>query len=555
MSSYIDIPIETDPDVLAQEAFDFLQANIAGWVPNDANLETIMVEAYSRMTAEARDVASTVPTEIFRYFGKLAGIPAQEATFAQGSTDWTMIDSLGYTIPAGTQVGIVLSGDTTVGFETAQATVIPPGTTVANNVLIQAVEEGAASSGITGTVSLLDNLAFVSTITLDSPGTTGGVDAEDDDAYLNRLALRLQLLAPRPIIARDFSIFAQDIAGVARAVTLDGYNPNHNLLTVNQSSLETDTSGWTNQVNCAITRDLTQHSDGVACLRLRSAAAGNMEAMTSPITTYAVTPGQRITAISDFRAAGTVRQCRLNLVWYTSGSVLISVTQGTLVTDSNSAWTQVEVHGNAPATAAFVAVDAQVLATSAANEDHFIDRIALKHYDGVVWSIGGTPEFSNERMVAVACVDAAGLAVSSTIKTAVDAYLQAAREVNFIVNVIDPTYATIDVNFTAVAVVGFLPADIKAAGEQALRDYLSPANWGLPGVSGDVPFSPQWINSTTIRYLELAQVLNNVPGLDYITSLTFRMGTDAFASNDITITGPGGPVAMPLAGTMVGTVT
>lgn len=66
MSDYIEIPIETDPAVLEQEAFDFMQTAFPDWVPNDGNLDTILIEAMARMVAEARDVASAVPTDIFR---------------------------------------------------------------------------------------------------------------------------------------------------------------------------------------------------------------------------------------------------------------------------------------------------------------------------------------------------------------------------------------------------------------------------------------------------------------------------------------------------------
>src|SRR5215218_2622556 len=52
--------------------------------------------------------------------------------------------------------------------------------------------------------------------------------------------------------------------------------------------------------------------------------------------------------------------------------------------------------------------------------------------------------FNNERMVTVAVADEAGHGVSPVIKTAVDAYLQSLREVNFIVHVIDPTITTVD---------------------------------------------------------------------------------------------------------------
>ena len=392
---YIEIPIETDPEVLSQEAFDWLETVFPEWVPNDANLETIMVEAMARMTAEARDVASAVPTDIFRYYGELVGITPQEATYATSTVTMTVIDNKGYTILAGTQLGIQVTGDEIVPFETLNDYVIPTGVATANNVPIQAVEIGSESSGLDAPVTLLDTLDYVLSIDLDTP-TSGGVDEEDDDDYLDRLRLRLTLLTPRPILPQDFAVLARDIAGVERATAIDGYNP------ADQTS-------------------------------------------------------------------------------------------------------------------------------------------------------------NNERMVSVAVVDADGEALNTTIKQQVDDYLESLREVNFIVHVIDPSYTTIDVTFNVKAIPGYTQAELETAAETAVANYLSPANWGVPQFppSGDIPSqvatSPQdWVNVTTVRYLEVAQVLNSVIGVNYIITLTMRKGADALSTNDITLTGAA-PLTRP--GAINGTVT
>jgi hypothetical protein len=553
---FIDVPITTDPEVLAQLAFDYLQANIPDWVPNDANLETILIEASALMAAEARDVASTVPTEIFRYFGELVGILPQEATRATSTTEWTMIDNQGYTIPAGTQIGIRTAGDVLIPFEVMEDVVILPGATIASNVEILATETGIEGSGLpdTSVVELIDTLDFVTTITLETL-TTGGVDAEDDDVYLNRLVARLQMLAPRPILARDFAVFAQDIAGVDRAIAVDGYNPFHNKLNANQSSLETDASGWEAETNCAVSRQTTVAEDGIASLRLRSTAGGNMSGMTTRTGVNPVTgiPGEFWSAIADFRSAVSARTCKVFIHWINGADAIISSISSAGAADTTSGWTQQTISGIAPAGTVKVVVAVQVLATGGASEDHFVDKIQLRKGPGTDWVIGGTIETGNERMVAVAAVDITGEAVSAGIKTDVDAYLQSMREVNFIVNMMDPTYTTIDVTFTAVALDGWLPADVEAGAEQAMIDYLSPMNWGLPDVVsfGDNP-SPMWLNKPILRYLELAQVLNNVGGLDYITALTFRRGADAFAQTDLALAGA---IPLPRAGVITGTVT
>lgn len=552
MSNYIEVPIETDPQILAQEGFDYVQGQIPGWAPNDANLETIMIEAIARITAEARDVASAVPTDVFRYFGTLVGILSQDAASAVGSTGWTVINNAGYTIPGGTQIGIRTAGDVLVPFITDLDVVIPPGFTTVTDVAIHAVEPGSNASGLTGTVELIDTLDFVTAVTLDAPGTTGGVDAETEEEYLSRLSARLRLMAPRPIVPVDFAVLAQDVNGVERALAIDMYNPDHNILTANQSSLETDTTGWIQNGNCTISRVTSQAQQGAASLQLSSTAGGAMSAITDPITTYACVPGQFFAAIAQVRTASVVQQARVELAWYTSGSVLISSTLGTYVNDSSSAWTQISVSGSAPATAAYVRVAVRFASTGGAAEIHYVDAIALRHTMSLDWAIGGTVELNNERYVTVVLADDDGNPVGSTIKAEADAYLQARRELNFVIKVIDPTYTTIDVNFIAVAKVGFTPADVETAAEKAVTDYLSRATWGIPTEgTGDI-LSARWIDEPVVRYLELAQVVNNVSGVNYVSTLTLRKSADSFASADVALNGVG---AMPTAGVISGSVT
>jgi Baseplate J-like protein len=335
--TYIELPITTDPDVLSASAFDELMAAIPGWRPQEGHLEVWLIEVLARMEAETRDVASRIPPTIFRYFGKsLMGIPAIDAARARVETTWGVVNASGYTIPAGTVVSYPVSGDRQVYFEVETEVVIPPGSTVTadGEVVLIALEAGDEANGLTGSsFMLVDALAFVAGI--ESEGVSaGGADAESDEEYLARLRDELKLLTPRPIRPDDFSTLAKRIAGVDRAVTIDGYNPSN-----------------------------------------------------------------------------------------------------------------------------------------------------------------GT--YNNERMVAVALADEDGNAVLTPVKTAVATYLESLREVNFVVNVIDPTYTTIDVTAT----VKKLPsATTQVVGEAAVA-----------AVKGD------W--KPVVRYNELISLLDRVEGVDYVETL------------------------------------
>ena len=388
---YIEPPIETDPDALATLAFDHIQDAIPGWVPNDGNLETILIEAHALMAAEVRDIASAVPTAIFRRMGVLVGLEPQEATSASVLTTWTVVDNLGYTIPAGTFAGIRTAGDVLVAFAVDQDYIISPGTTSRADIRVVAVEPGGDGSGLgaaSAPLELITSLTYVTGVTQNSM-TTGGSAAETDDEYFDRLTQRLRLLAPRPILPQDYAILAQDHPSVSRALGLDGYNP----------------------------------SDGT---------------------------------------------------------------------------------------------------------------------------------YNNERYVAVAVTDADGEPLSGPAKAEVDAMLEAEREVNFVVNVIDATYTTIDINASLKARTGYNFADLEARVEETLASALSPATWGYVPAQADLGDPITWEQTSTVRINEIITLVSNVDGVDYVTALTMRTGAGSFAAADIPITGAA-PLTRP--GVMTVTVT
>lgn len=229
MAGYIEPPLETDPDELAADALDFITDNVTGWVPREGHLEVWLITVLARMVALSRDVASAVPTSLFRFFGlTLLNLPAVDAAPAKTASTWTMVDDLGYTIPAGTLVAFRTAGDELIPFTVDEDVTVPPGETVTNagEVILSAVDYGTAANGIAaGAMEMIDALAYVESVVATSAFTAGGVDAESDEDYLDRLREELQLTSPRPILPPDFAVLARRVAGVHRAVSIDGYNP------------------------------------------------------------------------------------------------------------------------------------------------------------------------------------------------------------------------------------------------------------------------------------------------------------------------------------------
>lgn len=150
------------------------------------------------------------------------------------------------------------------------------------------------------------------------------------------------------------------------------------------------------------------------------------------------------------------------------------------------------------------------------------------------WNRGSPGTIDNERMVGSVAIDEAGEDVDADIKTDIEADIAARREVNFDFGMGSPTYTTIFVTVDVVMLDGYDAATVEQSVEDALRSYLSPVNWGnTPG--GDTERT--WLNSTVVRYTELVSVVDRVPGVDYVDTLSLDDATAPSSDADVTLSG------------------
>lgn len=230
--AYIRFPIESNPHILVQDAYNYIKTRSPAWREYDGNLDTWILQSVAQQASDLRVLASDVPDSIFLYFGStILGIPPNPATKAYATTTWTAIDLLGHLIPAGTIVGVRDAGGTLRGFETVLDYSILAGldSTDEGEVIIRALDAGIASTnlGIDGSeVEPVDNLDFIRSITLEET-TTGGADAETVEDYMARLAEYMRGLSTRPILAEDYARLAMNQPSIYRAVAIDGYNPDN----------------------------------------------------------------------------------------------------------------------------------------------------------------------------------------------------------------------------------------------------------------------------------------------------------------------------------------
>lgn len=151
-----------------------------------------------------------------------------------------------------------------------------------------------------------------------------------------------------------------------------------------------------------------------------------------------------------------------------------------------------------------------------------------------------------ERTVTVVPIDVDNQPVSPQIGDAVQAKLEAAREVNFIIHVAEPTYTPVHITYTAVTETNVSLIETEARINEALTEYLT--NWGRSPTDAHA-----WVSEPTVRFFDVARIAGSAEGVAYLSSITINGATD-----DVILTGVAAlpkPLVGPDPSTITGSVT
>lgn len=166
---------------------------------------------------------------------------------------------------------------------------------------------------------------------------------------------------------------------------------NPNLLTENQSSMETSTAGWVkdstdnppgNGIYIVGLAGGTVPLVGVQCLELDSYGIPQIQGSvtTTPYTTAPVVVGQTYRASAWMRSYWATPYFYVSLVWYASGGSVLSYTSSGAfgLPLGSTEWQNGTIEGVAPASAAYAGVQVTIVETDV---DHpiYIDAVELRH--------------------------------------------------------------------------------------------------------------------------------------------------------------------------------
>ena len=232
---------------------------------------------------------------------------------------------------------------------------------------------GIAKTKITGTALV------------ESTATTKGDLLARGTSAVERLAVGA--VGTNPILIPDTSASAGVKWGTWTEADVAQASKVGNLLTLNQATLETSTTGWSGY-QVTLTRDTGTYYQGAASLKVASSTSsvGTKAANTS--STIPVTAGRVYTAQAQIKTDG-VTYARVGVLFYSGGSPSGSVTYGNTVTATT--WTASTVTATAPANADAVYVYVYLDPAAASGTYAYADALGMWAGAGGDWQLPGIP--------------------------------------------------------------------------------------------------------------------------------------------------------------------
>jgi hypothetical protein len=222
---YIDLTIyDLDQQDIYEKAEIELLTNLPDWVPREGNVEVLLLEAMAGQVAEAVFAVNRLPNGILEALLLLYGIERDTGTPPTADLTFTMSDTLGHTIVAGTEARLTLAGGLEpIVFTTDIDLVIAPGsddgTVAATGDRFTAEANNTTSNTV---VELLDSLLYVESVTLTIDA--GGTEPETDLDYYTRGTTRFSRLSETLVLPKHFESYALEQTYVERAKSLDNWD-------------------------------------------------------------------------------------------------------------------------------------------------------------------------------------------------------------------------------------------------------------------------------------------------------------------------------------------
>lgn len=226
ITPYLDLRIfDKSPQEIFDAAVLDLQTNLPAWVPREGNTEVLLLEALGLEVAESVFAINRLPSGIVEVLLRLFGITRDSGTPPVAALEFTMVDTAGYTIPAGTSARLSLPGGLPpIIFTTNTDLVIAPASSSGTvDATGDRYTDDANSTVAATALDLMDSIIAVDSVTFDSM-TTNGRDPESSTTFFSRALTRFGRLSDTLVLPTDFSAYVLENADVYRAQAFDNWD-------------------------------------------------------------------------------------------------------------------------------------------------------------------------------------------------------------------------------------------------------------------------------------------------------------------------------------------
>lgn len=217
-------------DLSAQELIDAALANLStrfpGWVPREGNTEVVLLEQFAAVAEDIGYQVNTLPDVVTEVLLRLFGATRDQGAPPQVDVRFTVSDTSGHVIAAGTTVRLNLGAGEPVDFVTDVDLPIGPGEIRTGVVSASGIAPTLEANGQpAGTeLEVLDAVGYVESAVVAAP-VAGGREAEDGDAFLDRATAILARLTTTLVRPDDVAAYVAEQPGMTRVKVLDLYNP------------------------------------------------------------------------------------------------------------------------------------------------------------------------------------------------------------------------------------------------------------------------------------------------------------------------------------------
>jgi uncharacterized phage protein gp47/JayE len=224
---YVDLSLyDVDEQELVDRALADAATKLPEWQPREGNTEVALIEAQALQVSETAYALNRLPAIVLQALLVLYNVERDPGTATSGRVAFTLSDTNGHVVPAGTRLRATVSttGEVVDLVTVEPLEVLSPASV--GQVDVKATEAGDAGNGLAAgaVLELVDAVSYVNRVELVA-ALAGGRDPETDEQLYDRGALLLSRLVSTLVLPAHFTAAALENVSVGRAATLDLYDP------------------------------------------------------------------------------------------------------------------------------------------------------------------------------------------------------------------------------------------------------------------------------------------------------------------------------------------